>query len=203
MKSKFGKLSLNNQGYYIVTSSKEGNSLKRFHRLVWENFYGCKVPDGFVIHHKNGNKTDNCIMNLQLMRNNEHRKHHTMGEGNPMYGHSHSEESKLKISENRKGIPAWNKGVSHSAEAKRKMSENHADFKGNNHPRSKYRMWDNSIVHYNKSTMFKKGNEDGLNPRKCFSYKFEGYNVPIGGFNEFISIEIIDNIVRDEMEVVE
>ncbi len=46
------------------------------------------------------------------------------GKNNPMFGRHHSEETKRKIGEGRKG-------KNHSEEAKRKMSEAH---KGKNHP---------------------------------------------------------------------
>lgn len=101
--SKFGNCSINNNGHYRITSRKEGNHGKLLHRLIWEDFYGCEVPDGFVIHHKNGLKTDNCILNLQLMRDESHKRFHTTGkdnsnEKNPMYGKTHKDESKLKMS---------------------------------------------------------------------------------------------------------
>lgn len=67
------------------------------------------------------------------------------GEDNPWYGQKHSEESKRKMSEKRKGIPKSEefkqmlsqklKGRKFSEETRQKMRENHADFKGKNHPR--------------------------------------------------------------------
>ena len=53
------------------------------------------------------------------------------GENNPMYGKHHSEESKKKMSENRKGRPSPNKGVPQSEETKRKISNT---LKGNTIP---------------------------------------------------------------------
>lgn len=41
------------------------------HRLVWQQHFG-PIPAGHVIHHKNHNKSDNRIENLELM---EHRAH--------------------------------------------------------------------------------------------------------------------------------
>lgn len=101
--SKFGNCSLNPQGRYRITSRNEGNHSKLLHRLIWENFYGCDVPDGFVIHHKNGDKTDNCILNLQLIRDHTHRVFHAKQkdnslENNPMWGKSHSKNSKIRMS---------------------------------------------------------------------------------------------------------
>ena len=64
--TKFGNAKINCRGYLAITSRKEGNNAKKLHRLMWEDFYG-EIPEGYVIHHKNGNKLDNCILNLQLM----------------------------------------------------------------------------------------------------------------------------------------
>lgn len=85
--TKYGTAKIQSHGYYVITSKKEGNNNKRLHRLIYEDFYNCEVPEGYVIHHKNGNKTDNCILNLQLMRWNEHNKLHM------------TDEHKRKISE--------------------------------------------------------------------------------------------------------
>ena len=93
MNTKFGKISLNDNGYYRVYSWKEGNRGKMFHKLVWEDFYGCKVPEGYIIHHKNGNKQDNCILNLQLMSFSNHSIHHNRNRGVSL-------ETKLKQSKN-------------------------------------------------------------------------------------------------------
>lgn len=71
MKTKFGNVKLQSNGYYVVTTRKEGNNGKYLHRLLYEDFYG-EIPEGYEIHHKNGNKLDNCILNLQLASNFEH-----------------------------------------------------------------------------------------------------------------------------------
>ena len=60
--------------YPIVRDSK---GTKRFeHRLVWERIKG-KIPEGYVIHHKNGNKKDNRIENLELLSKDSHAKRHS------------------------------------------------------------------------------------------------------------------------------
>ena len=75
MDTKFGKAYVGNHGYYVVTSAAEGNHNKLLHRLIFEDFYG-KIPDGCHIHHKDGVKTNNCIMNLQIMTESQHHKLH-------------------------------------------------------------------------------------------------------------------------------
>ena len=71
MKTKYGTAYIANNGYYTVKN-------KLLHRLIWEDFWDFTVPKGYVIHHKNGNKLDNCILNLQLMKHSEHNKLHML-----------------------------------------------------------------------------------------------------------------------------
>lgn len=91
-------------GDYIETSTDQ-----LVHRLVYEHFNG-SIPNGYIIHHKDGNKLNNRIENLQLMSSKEHRVEHlhdtigkytfthenTTGVNNPFYGKKHTEESKEK-----------------------------------------------------------------------------------------------------------
>lgn len=101
IKTKFGIASLDTNGYYWITSRKEGNHHKFLHRLIWEDFYGFKIPKGFHIHHKNHIKTDNCILNLQLIKEYDHYMIHNYGENSCWYGKNHSDETKLKMSKSK------------------------------------------------------------------------------------------------------
>lgn len=138
MKTKWGNARINKNGYYLITSRKEGNMGKLLHRLIWEDFYGCEIPEGYVIHHRDQNPSNNCILNLQLMRDKDHRSlHHKdkfvsdesrrkMSENNCRYWENKKlpDEMKRKISEG-------NKGKKLSEETKMKLSESK---KGENHP---------------------------------------------------------------------
>jgi hypothetical protein len=69
-----------NRGYievYPYTDEKVRKYIL-LHRLVWESFI-CEIPTNFVIDHKNANKVDNRLTNLQLITRSEnsfkyHRK---------------------------------------------------------------------------------------------------------------------------------
>jgi hypothetical protein len=61
------------------------------HIVAYEKHTGTRVPEGFVVHHINGVKTDNEPKNLIMMSAGEHTTHH-----NKM--RRLSEETKAKIS---------------------------------------------------------------------------------------------------------
>lgn len=115
LKTKFGNVKINNRGYYKITSSKEGDTNKLLHRLIYEDFWGVELPKEIHVHHKDGNKLNNCILNLEAMTKSEHSKLHMEGENNPFYGKHHSLETRQKISD-------ANKGKKHTDESKLKMS---------------------------------------------------------------------------------
>ena len=100
IQTKFGSASLTPAGYYRIHSCN-GNRGKFLHRLIFEDFYGIAIPNGFVVHHKDGNKTNNCILNLQLLSDNEHKRKHKIGENHPLFGKNHRESSRKKMSESK------------------------------------------------------------------------------------------------------
>ena len=63
---------MNHRGYlvYYVTINKKCKRI-RYHRSVWEKHNG-EIPAGYDIHHKNGDKLDNRLENLEAMHHNEH-----------------------------------------------------------------------------------------------------------------------------------
>ena len=134
-KTKFGTAYVTSRGYVKICSVKEGNENKLLHRLVFEDFYNVKLPSNIIIHHNDGNKSNNEIWNLIPMTVEEHNRlhhkgfHHTeeiknqisnsmKGEKNHFYGKHHTDETKRLLSEQRKGIPFGN----HTAESKRLIS---------------------------------------------------------------------------------
>ena len=61
-------------GYYLSTKAI-GGKRKRLHRFIWE-YYNSEIPAGYDIHHKNHNKEDNEIENLELILSKDHQKLH-------------------------------------------------------------------------------------------------------------------------------
>lgn len=45
------------------------------HRMVWENAHG-EIPDGHVVHHKDEDKTNNALSNLEMLTEYDHQSHH-------------------------------------------------------------------------------------------------------------------------------
>ena len=74
----FGRAKVDTSGYYRITSRKEGNHHKLLHRLIFEKFHG-SIPEGYIIHHVDGDKFNNCILNLELLSFREHMIHHDKG----------------------------------------------------------------------------------------------------------------------------
>lgn len=59
-------------GYYV---SSDGRGIK-LHRYVWEKVHGA-IPEGHVVHHKNENKADNRLQNLELYEWGKHTAEHS------------------------------------------------------------------------------------------------------------------------------
>lgn len=57
-------------GYYLNSTIR-----KRMHRYVWE-FYNGPIPKGYDIHHKDENKANNDISNLEMIRKGKHQADH-------------------------------------------------------------------------------------------------------------------------------
>ena len=97
IQTKYGTAKLRKDGYYLITSAKEGNNGKLLHRLIYEDHHGITLLPTTIVHHKNGDSTDNSIDNLVAMDNAEHSSLHKP-----------SEETKRKMGECRIGIPRDN-----------------------------------------------------------------------------------------------
>lgn len=117
IETKFGKANINNNGYYVIVSSKEGNFQKLLHRLIIEDFYNICLPDDWVVHHDDGNKTNNEIWNLIPMPRSEHSHMHNVGRECVWKGRHLPKQMRENISKSLKGrvfTEEWKKNISKS-----------------------------------------------------------------------------------------
>lgn len=61
-------------GYYGATDGQRGY----LHRDVWEASHG-PIPQGFDIHHRDGNRANNALSNLELFEKAEHSRRFSTG----------------------------------------------------------------------------------------------------------------------------
>ena len=97
------------------------------HRYIYTKYNGL-IPEGHIVHHKNGDKLDNVLENLIAMTKSEHNRLHHKGRicsketksklSKAAKGRKYSDKTKEKISQIHKGKPK-------SDEHKRKLSEAH------------------------------------------------------------------------------
>lgn len=101
---KILSLTPNNAGYPIADLNHNGaRKTTRIHRLVMLAFVG-ECPEGMQVNHKNGNKTDNRIENLEYVTPGENTRHaHLNGLVSSAKG-ERSSNAKLKESEVREII---------------------------------------------------------------------------------------------------
>lgn len=77
------------EGYFC-----RGN--KRLHRLIWEKAYG-PIPKGHHIHHKDGNRLNNSIENLECISHEEHLSLHMKENSEKIHVWHKSEEGRRHL----------------------------------------------------------------------------------------------------------
>ena len=105
--------SIDKKGYVKI---KPINKYKHWllHQYIWITVNG-DIPEGYDVHHKDGNRQNNSIYNLELLTIKEHHELH----GSNIY-----KETKKKMSESHKGKSSHMLGKHHSEETRNKISEN-------------------------------------------------------------------------------
>lgn len=86
------------EGYWVISNGSKTNHKKRLHRLLYEDYHKCTLLPNAIIHHKDGNKLNNRIDNLELMDIVTHTKLHHIGA-------KRDEQALFNISNGRKNIP--------------------------------------------------------------------------------------------------
>lgn len=104
--------------YTYIAKKIDGERIDE-HRYIMEQFLGRKLDRYEVVHHKNGDKRDNRIENLEVMPLAEHTRKHLKGK--PL-----SEEHRKKLSESNLGQKSPNRTL--SDEAIRAIRSNYIPF---------------------------------------------------------------------------
>ena len=90
------------------------------HRYVWECNHG-PIPDGMHVHHKDGDKTNNNIDNLELLAASVHSKHH--GKDNPWVGSEENREQLRALPSLQSSGTQVKKGVTGTQKTRHKRGE--------------------------------------------------------------------------------
>lgn len=145
-------------------------------------------------------------LEIQNIRQLKPKFNYTDG-GDGSTGYQWTDEQKMRVSNSLKGRPKSKKHRENISKGRKgmKLSKTHCDnmsksrkglIVGKDHPMSKYEnLWDNSVVKYDKTKMFRNNREP--NPCGCFRLKYDGCDVPIGQFMDFTSVCLINEIIKD------
>lgn len=96
LNTKWGVATLNDKNYFRISDRKSEYYGKYLHRLIFEDFYGA-IPNDCIIHHKDKNSLNNCLINLQIKNRKNHMSLHMFNNDNWL-GKEHSDETKIRIS---------------------------------------------------------------------------------------------------------
>ena len=83
MITEFGKAYKRKDGYYQISSGE--NQGKLLHRLIYESVFG-PIPEGFHIHHLDGDKSNLDPSDMILLSKSNHHKLHFNMVNNPNWG---------------------------------------------------------------------------------------------------------------------
>lgn len=83
-------------GYIGILLMKDGSAKSYMvHRLVYQEFVS-PIPDGYVVHHIDKNRTNNSVENLKAMSNYEHNSMHKKGVKIPKHVPTGEEIERIK-----------------------------------------------------------------------------------------------------------
>ena len=72
----YAYLYIGSQGYLVKGKYRNRSSKTYLHRVIYENYYNVQLTKNDIIHHKDGNKLNNDISNLERLTRAEHINKH-------------------------------------------------------------------------------------------------------------------------------
>lgn len=123
--------------------------------------------------------------------------------GDGCLGYCHDENVRKKISQSLKGrkLSKFHKRHLSESHSGKTLSEEHKNKlskqKVNNKNAVKYTLWNINKVQYDKYKMTR--NKRVFNPCNCFILKYNKYRVPCGYFIDYITPELIYDIIKNEV----
>lgn len=76
IQTKYGTAKVGSHGYYYISDNSTGNYNKLLHRLIYADANNIELPEDVIIHHKDENKLNNNINNLEIVTRAEHIRIH-------------------------------------------------------------------------------------------------------------------------------
>lgn len=110
---------------YFVSQGYFHRNKERLHRVVWRHFNG-EIPEGFHIHHKDHNRANNNIENLEALSPGDHSRHHNTGKDFTPCDEARKKAAMWHKSE--EGL-AWHKEMANSEKAIRARTEKSVEKK--------------------------------------------------------------------------
>lgn len=106
---KGGKYYIDNHGYIVKHKWVNGKrTASLYHQEIYCEYYNLKnIPKGFMIHHRDGDKLNNRITNLEMITRAVHINIHTKETRLKPHTLEHKEKTKRTMKERWKN-PTWN-----------------------------------------------------------------------------------------------
>jgi len=102
-------------GYYKADYARHGG--KYMHQDVWEYYHGA-IPEDMCVHHKDHDRSNNAVENLELLSKSEHAKHHMAHRSKNKAGWY-----KPGLEKAREAAAQWHREFAKTEEGQRKLSE--------------------------------------------------------------------------------